>query len=164
MVSRWLGPAEERAWRNYRRMFTLLEARLTRELTEGTGLSMADYTVLSNLVEAEGRRWRVTALADHMRWSQSRLSHQIRRMEERDLVTRQDAVGDARGSVVALTRKGLKAISQAAPVHFVGVRKHLIELLTDEQIDALGDIAATVVDHLTTDQPRGGAVPSTLDT
>jgi ADP-ribose pyrophosphatase YjhB (NUDIX family) len=33
-------------------MFTLLEGRLARELAEETGLSMADYTVLSNLVEA----------------------------------------------------------------------------------------------------------------
>ncbi|MGH8912930.1 MAG: MarR family transcriptional regulator, partial [Acidimicrobiia bacterium] len=71
MTSQWLDPGEERAWRAYRRMFTLLEARLARELVDETGLSMADYTVLSNLVEVEGRRWRITALAEYMQWSQS---------------------------------------------------------------------------------------------
>ena len=40
MVSRWLDPIEERAWRSYRRMFTLLEARLATELTETTDLTI----------------------------------------------------------------------------------------------------------------------------
>ena len=63
MTSRWLNTTEERAWRGYRRLFTLLEARLARDLSEDSDLSMADYTVLSNLVEAEGHSWRLTALA-----------------------------------------------------------------------------------------------------
>lgn len=148
MVSRWLDSTEERAWRSYRRMFILLEARLADELAERTGLSMADYTVLSNLVEAEDRRWRITELARHMQWSQSRLSHQIRRMERRELVRREDVEEDARGAAVVLTRQGLKAIAEAAPVHFAGVREHMMDLLTETQLAALGDIAETVVNHL----------------
>lgn len=149
MVARWLDPVEERAWRTYRRMLTLLEARLASELAEQTELSMADYTVLSNLVEAEGRRFRITELAQHMQWSQSRLSHQIRRMQERDLVTREDVAEDARGSAVVITRHGLRAIAQASPIHFAGVRRHMIDLLTRRQLKILGDIAEVVVEHLT---------------
>jgi DNA-binding MarR family transcriptional regulator len=130
-------------------MFTLLEARLGNELSERTGLSMADYTVLSNLVEAKDRRWRITELAEHMQWSQSRLSHQIRRMEQRDLVRREDVEEDARGSAVGLTRQGLKAISTAAPIHFAGVREHMIDRLTETQLRTLGDISETIVGHLT---------------
>lgn len=129
-------------------MFTLLEGRLARELSEETGLSMADYTVLSNLVEADQRRWRITELADHMQWSQSRLSHQILRMEKRGLVRREESDDDARGTVVVLTRSGLGAIADAAPEHFRGVRRHMIDLLTPEQLETLGDIAEAVVDHL----------------
>lgn len=129
-------------------MFTLLEGRLARELTAETGLSMADYTVLSNLVEADERTWRVTELADHMQWSQSRLSHQIRRMEERGLVRREEADDDARGTVVVLTRDGLRAIAAAAPGHFRSVRHHMIDLLTPEQLELLTEIADTVVDQL----------------
>jgi DNA-binding MarR family transcriptional regulator len=148
MTSHWLDPDEERAWRAYRRMFTLLEARLARELADETGLSMADYTVLSNLVEVEGRRWRITALADYVQWSQSRLSHQIRRMEERGMVAREQAEGDARGAWVLLTDSGLKAIAAATPTHLSGVRKHMVDLLTGEQLVTLGDIGETVVSHL----------------
>lgn len=148
VVRQWLNPREESAWRNYRRMFTLLEARLASELTHNTGLSMADYTVLSNLVEAEDRRWRVTALADYMQWSQSRLSHQIRRMESRGLVKREDVDLDGRGSAVAVTRAGLRAIAEAAPVHFEGVRRHMIDLLTPDELAHLDKIAETIVEHL----------------
>lgn len=156
MTSRWLNPTEDRAWRGLRRTFTLLEGRLAGELNEETGLSMADYTVLSNLVEAEDRRWRVTGLAEHMQWSQSRLSHQILRMETRGLVRREDAAEDRRGTVVVLTREGLRAIAAAAPGHFRSVRRHMIDLLTEGQLRILGDIADTVVDHLTSLEPDDG--------
>jgi DNA-binding MarR family transcriptional regulator len=148
MTSQWLDPGEERAWRAYRRMFTLLEARLARELATETGLSMADYTVLSNLVEVEGRRWRITALAEYLQWSQSRLSHQLSRMEERGLVAREQAEGDARGAYVVLTRSGLKSIAAATPTHLAGVRSHMIDLLNREQLETLADIGGTVVSHL----------------
>lgn len=129
-------------------MFTLLEGRLARELVEQTGLSMADYTVLSNLVESEDRRWRITGLAEYMQWSQSRLSHQILRMEARGLIRREEADDDARGTVVVLTRNGLRAIAEASPEHLRGVRSHMIDLLSDEQLHVLADIADIVVGHL----------------
>lgn len=151
MTSRWLSSEEERAWRGYRRLFTLLEAQLTRDLADDTELSMADYTVLSNLVETEDRRWRITELADYMRWSQSRLSHQLRRMEERGLVRRERARDDGRGSIVTLTRDGLHAIAAATPGHLAAVRKHMIDPLTPDQLSTLADIAETVLAHLETD-------------
>jgi DNA-binding MarR family transcriptional regulator len=148
MVSNWLGEEEERAWRHFRRMFTLLEARLAGELTEQTGLSMSDYTVLINLVAADEHQSRVSGLAQHMTWSQSRLSHQINRMEGRGLVTKEEVASDGRGAFVKLTRKGLKALAAATPAHMIGVREHMIDLLTAEQINALDHIAQTVVNHL----------------
>ena len=149
MTSRWLDESEDRAWRTYRRMFTLLEGEMARELADASGLSMADYTVLSNLVEVEGRRWRLTELAEQMQWSQSRLSHHITRMEKRGLVRRESAPSDGRGIVVRLTRKGLKAIAEAAPHHMASVRAHFADVLSRDQLTALADIAGTVVDHLT---------------
>lgn len=138
-------------------MFTLLEGRLAQELVDESGLSMADYTVLSDLAEAEGRRWRITELADYMQWSQSRLSHQIARMESRGLVRREGVASDGRGTAVVLTRDGLRAIGTAAPGHFDSVRRHMIDLLTYEQLRVLGDIAETVVAHLTGDDQDSAA-------
>jgi DNA-binding MarR family transcriptional regulator len=155
--TRWLEPAEERAWRGYRRMFLLLNARLARELAADSGLSEADYDVLSTLSEADDRRERLTTLAARMLWSASRLSHHISRMEGRGLVTRDDVESDGRGSVVVLTDEGLRAIEAAAPGHVAGVRAHLIDRLSAEQIKVLGDIAETVVSSLNDPAARSGS-------
>ena len=66
---RWLTPAEMRAWRGYRRMRTLLDLQITRDLAADSGLSDADYDVLSSVSEAPGRRMRIGELAAGMLWS-----------------------------------------------------------------------------------------------
>ena len=145
---RWLSQPEDRAWRGYRRMRALLDLEVNRDLARESGLSEPDYDVLSNLSETEGHRWRLSDLAARMLWSKSRLSHHITRMQQRGLVTRQDCPADARGAFVVLTEEGLRTIQAAAPGHVASVRQHLIDLLSEEQISVLGDIAETVLAHL----------------
>jgi DNA-binding MarR family transcriptional regulator len=147
---RWLDPAEDRAWRGYRRMRALLDLQINRDLARDAGLSEPDYDVLSNLSETEGYRWRLSDLAGRMLWSKSRLSHHLTRMQQRGLVTREDCPEDGRGAVVVLTQGGLRAIQAAAPDHVASVRRHLIDLLSPDQIAALGDITETVLSHLAT--------------
>jgi DNA-binding MarR family transcriptional regulator len=150
---RWLDDAEARAWRGYMRMRTLLHAQIVRDLAREAGLSGPDYDVLSNVSEAEGRRARLGDLAARMAWSRSRLSHHITRMEQRGLVTREDCADDGRGAFVVLTDAGLRAIQAAAPGHVASVRRHFIDLLSREQLDALADISQTVVRRLGDEPP-----------
>jgi DNA-binding MarR family transcriptional regulator len=145
---RWLDEAEDRAWRGYLRMRTLLHAQIVRDLARESGLSGPDYDVLSNVSEAEGRRERLAALAARMAWSRSRLSHHITRMEQRGLVTREGCASDGRGAFVVLTDAGWRAIQEAAPGHVASVRRHFIDLLSREQLDALAEISQTVVRRL----------------
>ena len=147
-MTRWLDDAEMRAWLGYRRMFLLLNAAVNRDLAQDSGLSEPDYDVLSNLSATPDHRGRLSELAARMLWSQSRLSHHISRMEQRGLVAREGHETDGRGSVVVLTKDGLRAIEKAAPRHVESVRRHLIDLLSPAQLEALGDIAETVVDQL----------------
>jgi DNA-binding MarR family transcriptional regulator len=147
-MTRWLTDAEMRAWLGYRRMFLLLNAAVNRDLARDSGLSEPDYDVLSNLSSAPDHRGRLSELAARMLWSQSRLSHHISRMEQRGLVRREDCESDARGSVIVLTKQGLRTIEKAAPHHVESVRRHIIDALSPEQIKALGDITETVVSHL----------------
>lgn len=146
---KWLTAREDRAWRGYRRMRTLLDLALGRDLTERTGLSEPDYDVLSTLSEAAGGRLRLRDLAAHLLWSPSRLSHHVTRMQARGLVRREDVADDGRGSEVVLTDEGWTAIRSAAPHHVASVREHLVDLLTDEEIDVLATLSRRVVDHLT---------------
>jgi len=146
---RWLNEREMRAWFGYRRMRLLLDLQINRELMNESGLSEPDYDVLSNLSQTEGHRMRLTDLAAHMRWSKSRLSHHVTRMQQRGLVDREECADDGRGSMLVLTRQGAKAIEAAAPGHVASVRRHIIDLLTNEELDALAAISQRVVDHLT---------------
>jgi DNA-binding MarR family transcriptional regulator len=151
---RWLDETEDRAWRGYMRMRTLLHAQILRDLAREADLSGPDYDVLSNLSEADGRRSRLGDLAARMAWSNSRLSHHITRMEQRGLVTREDCASDGRGAFVVLTDAGFRAIEAAAPGHVASVRRYFVEPLTREQLEALAEISQTVVRRL------GGEAPS----
>jgi len=156
-MARWLNEREMRAWIGYRRMHLLLDLRLARDLMTSSGLSGPDYDVLSNLSEADGRRMRLSELAAHMRWSKSRLSHHITRMQQRGLVAREDCADDGRGSMLTLTPKGLHAILDAAPGHVASVREHMIDLMTDEEIDALAAFSHRIVEKLGRDVDASGA-------
>lgn len=145
---RWLSPAQARAWLAYRRMRALLDLQLARDLARDSGLSEADYDVLSNVSEAAGHSLRLGDLAAHMLWSKSRLSHHVARMERRGLVARQDCPSDGRGAILTLTEAGWRAIRDAAPGHVESVRRHFLDLLTAEQVQALAEISETVLAHL----------------
>ncbi|MGH8826950.1 MAG: MarR family winged helix-turn-helix transcriptional regulator, partial [Jiangellaceae bacterium] len=119
-----------------------------RDLAHDSGLSDADYDVLSTVSDTPDVDWRLRELADRLLWSPSRLSHHLSRMESRGLVERDSRPADNRGASIALTADGRRAIEAAAPHHLRSVRKHFIDLLTREQIDTLADIAETVVEHL----------------
>ena len=149
---RWLDQAEDRAWRGYLRMRTLLHARILRDLAREAGLSGPDYDVLSHVSESSGRRSRLGELAERMAWSRSRLSHHLTRMERRGLVIREDCPSDGRGAFVVLTDAGFRVIQAAAPGHVASVRRNFVDLLSREQLDALTSITDTVVGHLTEDQ------------
>jgi DNA-binding MarR family transcriptional regulator len=155
---RWLSPAEDRAWRGYRLMRTLLDLRLARDLAADSGLSEADYDVLSTLSEAPGDQWRANELAARLLWSSSRLAHHVGRMRKRGLVARQTVDTDARGATIVLTAAGRTVLEGAAPLHVESVRRNLIDLLTPAEIDALAAISAKVVDRQQS-APSGAAEP-----
>lgn len=142
---RWLTDTEDRAWRGLRRVHLLTFAAIARDLQTDSGLSDADYEVLSGLSESGDDRCRFRDLARAVRWSTSRLAHHLGRMEQRELIERQPDEHDARGSQVTLTRGGRRTIEAAAPGHVRSVRRHLFDRLTDEQTDQLADIVAAIL-------------------
>lgn len=143
---RWLTPEQQVAWRAYRDGTALLMDALGRELDEDAGLSLAEYEVLVRLSEAPERTLRMSELAGELAHSRSRLTHTIRRMEEAGLVARHPCAADARGVNCTMTDAGWHRIVDVAPAHVASVREHLVDVLTDEQLRALGS-AMDVVAH-----------------
>ena len=145
---RWLTAAEERAWRGYRRMRTLLDLQISRDLATDSGLSDSDYDVLSTLTEAPEPIWRASDLAARLLWSSSRLAHHVGRMERRGLVVRGGCSEDGRGATIALTEDGWRQLREAAPQHVASVRRHFIDRLAPAEIGALANISAKVLEQL----------------
>ena len=147
-ATRWLDAEEQKAWRAWLYSSQLLHERLDRELTRTTGISHAYYEILVQLSEAPDRRMRMSQLADRSLSSRSRLSHAVTRLEERGWVAREVCVEDGRGQLAVLTDAGFAALEAAAPVHVSGVRTHLFDQLTPEQVTAMRDLGETLLRHL----------------
>ena len=147
-MSRWLTEEEQRAWRGLLRMTSQLNARANRLLQEEYGISLADYEVLVALSEAPEGRLRVFEVADALAWEQSRVSHQLARMQRRGLITREGCATDARGAFAVLTTVGRATIERAAPAHVEQVRQLVFEELSHAQVSALTEITTRVLDRL----------------
>ena len=144
----WLDVDEQKAWRAWLYSAQLLQDLLDRELTHETGIPHAYYEILVQLSEAPDRRLRMSQLADRCLSSRSRLSHAVSRLEERGWVRREVCPGDGRGQLAVLTDEGFAALEAAAPVHVEGVRTHLFDQLSPQQVAALRDIGETLLRHL----------------
>jgi len=140
-TSTWLTPAEERAWRLFRHMAIHVNGHIRHALLD-TGLSDADYEVLSTLVERPDTRSTLHAQAVKMGWSRSRLSRHASRMEARGLVERAPDPDDGRGCLLVLTRAGRDALRAATAPHLQSVRRHFADLLDADDLRDLERIAA----------------------
>ena len=147
-MSRWLTEEEQRAWRGLLRMTSQLNARMNRQLLQDYGISLADYEVLVVLSEAPTGRLRVFEVADALAWEQSRVSHQLARMQRRGLIAREDCASDARGAFAVLTEAGRAAIERAAPAHVETVRQLVFDGLTQDQLTTLTEVTSRVLDRL----------------
>jgi len=147
-MSRWLTEEEQRAWRGLLRMTSQLNARMNRQLLQDYGISLTDYEVLVVLSEASQGRLRVFEIADALAWEQSRVSHQLARMQRRGLIAREDCASDARGAFAVLTEVGRAAIERAAPAHVETVRQLVFDGLTQDQLTTLTEVTSRVLDRL----------------
>jgi DNA-binding MarR family transcriptional regulator len=90
----------------------------------------------------------MTELARQTNATLPRLSHVVSRLEARDLVARLPCPEDRRATNAQLTEAGWDKLQKAAPGHVVNVRQHVIDALTDEQIDQLAVIGDALLARL----------------
>lgn len=145
---RWLDAHEQRTWRAFLGATRLLFDQLDRELQREAGIPHSYYEILVRLSEATGRSMRMNELAEGLLSSRSRLSHAMSRLEEAGWVRRDACDTDRRGFVARLTDAGFAALAAAAPGHVEGVRTHLFDQLTPEQVEQLREISEAVLGHL----------------
>ncbi|HST83992.1 MAG TPA: MarR family winged helix-turn-helix transcriptional regulator [Kineosporiaceae bacterium] len=159
---RWLDDHEQRAWRRFAAVMTLLPAALDAQLQRDASLTHFAYFTLAMLSEAPGRALRMSELAARSSSSPSRLSHTISRLEERGWVHRVRATEDGRGQVAELTDEGFAALVRTAPGHVAAVRDYVIDALTEEQVSQLNEISRAVLARIDPDSTQAPPLPPEL--
>lgn len=151
---RWLSVEEQCSWRHLLSGLTVLQTRMDTDLTPH-GATLSEYEILVLLSEQDGRELRMSALAERVSQSRSRLTHTATRLAGRGWVERRRVPGDGRGVALWLTDEGLAAVERLAPVHVESVRRRVVDLLSAEEFSALGEMMRAVTTGEPTAAVRG---------
>jgi DNA-binding MarR family transcriptional regulator len=148
MDTEWLGEDERAAWLRLVAVVELLPGVLDAQLRAGAALTHFEYFVLAMLSEAPERTLRMTTLAQRTNASLPRLSHVVRRLEDRGLVERYPCPEDGRATNARLSAAGWDAVVAAAPGHVDTVRHHVLDPLTHAQVHQLSAIGDALLSRL----------------
>jgi len=144
----WLDERELAAWVRLAAVVELLPGVLDSQLRRNADLTHFEYYVLAMLSEAHRRTLRMTDLARQTNATLARLSHVVRRLEERGLVERFPCPVDRRATNARLTDDGWAKVRATAPGHVATVREHVIDPLTPEQLAELTEITTVLLNKL----------------
>ena len=124
----WIGLLE-----THKRLTRALEIELEAE----HGLSLSALELMGRLAAAPDRIMRLSALAEQIGLSLSRVSRIVDVLEERRLVQRRACPGDRRARNAWLTPSGLALLRAGQATHFAGVQRRFFDQLEPEAVEAL---------------------------
>ena len=157
-MTNWLDAEQQDAWKRLIAVVELLPGVLDSQLRRDAGLTHYEYFLLAMLSEAPERTLRMTALASRTNATLPRLSHVVRRLEDRGLVERFPCPEDGRATNARLTETGWDKVVETAPGHVGNVRRHVIDALTPKQTAQLAEIAEAILERI---DPHGALSPRT---
>ena len=134
-----LDIAEQRSWHNFLDAALRVYATLNRTLSEQHKLTLVDVRLLEILATSPRGAARMGDLAEQLLALPSRVTRQIRRLEEAGLVEREASPEDGRGVLAAITPRGRELVEEAIATYAKGVREHCLGPLTRPQMSALGE-------------------------
>jgi DNA-binding MarR family transcriptional regulator len=147
------GPRDPRleVWRTFLQAHFQIRRHLEQELQEEQQLSLGEYEVLLVLAYADGRRKRMSELAEWLMLSRSGATRVIDRMQVAGLVDRVSCETDRRGQWAQLTDAGYDRLRGASPTHLRGVGEHFLNRIRPDDLATLGRILGRV----TTEEATG---------
>ena len=141
------------AWELYFTTTARLTERIEAALKCQSGLSMPEYSVLLMTDRAGEAGIRPSVLAHKVVFSRSRLTHTMKRLESRNLISRRPCQGDGRGGLVFLTDAGKRLFDEAAVVQRDVIRRLFLNEITPEEIDMLTGLFSRVSERINNDTP-----------
>jgi len=134
-----LDGAEERSWQNFLETALRLYGTLNRKLSEEHKLALVDVRLLVILGSSETGSARMGDLAEQLLSLPSRVTRQIRRLEEAGLVRREASPEDGRGVLARITEDGRATAADAIQTYARSVRQYFLGPLTRSQMVAVGE-------------------------
>ncbi|WP_460797324.1 MarR family winged helix-turn-helix transcriptional regulator [Nocardioides pacificus] len=142
---RWLSAEQMREWLALVDLLATLPPALDAQLKRDAGVNAFEYQLLALLSEAPERTLGLSDLAESAQGSLSRLSHAITRLERAGWVERRTCVErPGRRAEARLTSAGQAKLEEVAPGHVREARRLVVDVLTPEQLAALGDAARAI--------------------
>jgi DNA-binding MarR family transcriptional regulator len=149
----WLDDEQQSAWRAYAAATVKLRWALECQLQNDAGLSFIEYHALARLSETRDHTMRMSELAEVTNASLSRLSHLIKRLEQRNLVRREPDPNDGRYTNAILTPAGWELLVASAPAHVAKVRELVIDALSPAQLRNLRTASERIIERVETSDP-----------
>lgn len=140
----WLDRDERHAWMSLVAMLMSVPPAVDAQLKRDSGVNFFEYSILSQLSGAPGRRMQMSRLAQMAGGTLSRLSHAASRLEERAFVQRHVVTDETRCTELALTPEGMTFLESAAPGHVREARRLVFDSLTREQVAQVQEIAQAI--------------------
>lgn len=134
-----LDVAEERSWQTFLETALRLYGTLNRKLAEQHKLTLVDVRLLEILENSDSGSARMGDLAERLLSLPSRVTRQIRRLEDAGLVLREASPEDGRGVLASITDAGRAAVAAAMTTYSDGIREHFLRPLTRAQVAAIGE-------------------------
>jgi DNA-binding MarR family transcriptional regulator len=117
------------AWRSLIHAHARLTRTMDEELQAAHHLSLAEYDAMLQLVNAPGRRLRMSVLADRVLLSRSGITRLVDRLVAAGMVERTQCSTDARGAEAALTPAGHERLRAASATHLDGVGRLFLDVV-----------------------------------
>lgn len=143
-----LDLAQQKSMQNYLTTVLRMNLVLNRQLTDEHQVSLADVHLLDVLNNAPDGSVQMGELADALATPPSRLTRQVRRLENQGLVLRTVSPHDRRRVVATITEPGRTLVDQAMITYAQAVRTHFLGPLTRPQIAAMANTCRQISDGL----------------
>lgn len=140
----WLSPEQQEDWAALIGLVMTLPGALDAQLKRDAGVNSFEYHLLARLSMAPARTLPLSDLAEQAQGSLSRLSHAITRLERAGWVERRTCTDRGRRVEARLTDAGWAKVEDMAPGHVREARRLVVDVLTPEQLAALGDAARAI--------------------
>jgi DNA-binding MarR family transcriptional regulator len=124
-------------WRAFLVAHAQVRRQLERELQAEQGMGLGEYEVLLLLMQADGRRLRMSELAEKLVLSRSGVTRLVDRLAADGLVERGSCDTDRRGAWAILTDAGHGRLRDASPTHLRGVGEHFLDRIPADELEGL---------------------------